>query len=99
MHRTLKSFLPFLLLSFLACSAAAQSQQSEPASDLISKSTMAIGFTVGGGSTKVDLKGTELMPQANGEAKVEAKAGVTKVEVTIKGLTPPSKLSGEYLTY
>ena len=62
---------------------------------------MAIGFTVGGGSTKVDLTGTELMPQASGEAKVEAKAkaGLTNIEVNVKGMTPPSQLGAEYLTF
>jgi len=81
--------------------AHAQAPQIVPASSLISKSTTAIGFTVGGGSTKVDLTGTELMPQANGEAKVQAKAkaGTTNIEVTVKGVTPPSKLGAEYLTF
>jgi outer membrane protein OmpA-like peptidoglycan-associated protein len=81
--------------------AHAQAPQNVPASSLISKSTTAIGFTVGGGSTKVDLTGTELMPQANGEAKVQAKAkaGTTNIEVTVKGVTPPSKLGAEYLTF
>ena len=60
-----------------------------------------MGYEVGGGSTKVDLKATELMPQANGVAKVEAKtkAGRTKVEVELKGMTPPSRLGAEFLTY
>src|SRR5258705_8874970 len=39
------------------------------------------------------------MAQANGEAKVEAKAGVTKVEVSIKGLAQPSTLGTEFMTY
>jgi hypothetical protein len=101
MHRNSTILLPLILLSFAVCFAGAQSQQNAPASNLISKSTMAIGFTVGGGSTKVDLKGTEFMPQANGEVKVEAKAkaGTTNLDVTVKGLTPPTKIGAEYLTY
>jgi outer membrane protein OmpA-like peptidoglycan-associated protein len=48
----------------------------------------------------VDLKGNELMPQASGEAKVEAKGGVTTIEVEVKGLWPqPTKLGAELLTY
>jgi outer membrane protein OmpA-like peptidoglycan-associated protein len=94
---------PAALIAFgaLGVTALGQTSQDIPASSLVSKSTMAIGFTVGGGSTKVDLTGTELMPQANGEAKVEAKAkaGLTNIEVTVKGLTPPSKLGAEYLTF
>jgi outer membrane protein OmpA-like peptidoglycan-associated protein len=101
MHRNPTTLFPVALLIFAACAAAAQSKQNEPPASLISKSTTAIGFTVGGGSTKVDLKGTELMPEASGEAKVEAKAktGTTNIEVTAKGLTAPSKLGAEYLTY
>ncbi len=91
--------LPLALLSFTASFAAAQSQQNTAASSVISKSTTAIGFPVGGGSTKVDLRGTERMPQANGEAKIEAKQGITNIEVTIKGLALPSTLGAEYLTY
>lgn len=79
--------------------AAAQSQQAAPASSLVSKSTKAIGYQVGGGSTKVDLEGTSLMPQARGEAKVEAQKGITKIEVKIVGLGQPSKLGTEFLTY
>ena len=85
----------------LAANAASQTPQEIPASSLISKSTVAIGFTVGGGSTKVDLTGTSLMPQASGEAKVQARAnaGLTNVEVTVMGMTPPSNLGAEYLTF
>jgi outer membrane protein OmpA-like peptidoglycan-associated protein len=101
MHRYPTTLFPVALLICAACAAAAQSKQNEPAAGLISKSTTAIGFTVGGGSTKVDLKATEFMPDASGEAKVEAKAktGTTNIEVTAKGLTSPSKLGAEYLTY
>jgi len=78
-----------------------QAPQDIPASSLINKSTVAIGFTVGGGSTKVDMTGTESMPQASGEAKVQARAnaGLTNIELTVKGMTPPSKLGAEYLTF
>jgi outer membrane protein OmpA-like peptidoglycan-associated protein len=93
--------LIFATLGAICVPAHAQTSQDVPASSLISKSTTAIGFTVGGGSTKVDLKGSELMPLANGEAKVQAKAkaGLTNIDVTVQGLTPPSKLGAEYLTF
>ncbi len=88
-------------LGALAANILGQTPQEIPASSLVSKSTVAIGFTVGGGSTKVDLTGTDLMAQANGEAKVQAKAnaGLTNIEVAVKGMTPPSKLGAEYLTF
>jgi outer membrane protein OmpA-like peptidoglycan-associated protein len=91
----------WIVLGAIGVLAYAQAPEEIPASSLISKSTVAIGFTVGGGSTKVDLTGTSLMPQANGEAKVQARAnaGLTNIEVSVKGMTPPSKLGAEYLTF
>ena len=72
-----------------------------PPSAVITKSTTAVGYEVGGGSTKVDLKGTDLMPDASGRAKVEikSKAGRTSVDVDVKGMKPPSTLGSEFLTY
>jgi len=90
-----------IALGAVAIPACAQTAPDVPSSNLVSRSTTAIGFTVGGGSTKVDLKGTDLASGASGEAKVQAKAkaGLTNLEVTVQGLTPPSKLGAEYLTY
>jgi outer membrane protein OmpA-like peptidoglycan-associated protein len=99
MRRFITAALTLALLSIAAGSTAAQSQQGAAASSVISKSTKAVGYPVGGGSTKVDLRGTSLMPGANGEAKVEAQKGITNIEVAIKGLGEPSKLGTEFLTY
>lgn len=100
--RQMKTFVVLLCwLSGFSGSAAAQADQEVPASSVITKTVSAVGYKVGGGSTKVDLKGTELMPRANGAAKVEAKskAGRTNVEVELKDMTPPSQLGAEFLTY
>jgi len=88
-------------LSGFSGSTAAQADQEVAPSSVITKTVRAVGYEVGGGSTKVDLKGTELMPRANGVAKVEAKskAGRTNVEVELKDMTPPSQLGAEFLTY
>jgi len=82
-----------------ASSTLAQSEQNVPAKDLVVKSVNAIGFPVGGGGIKVDLKGTEPMTQANGEAKVEAKQGKTNIKVSVTGLEQPTKLGAEFLTF
>lgn len=89
----------FLALGITVCTATAQAQQDVPESNLIMKSVKAVGYRVGGWSTKVDLKGTELMSQATGEAKVEAREGKTNIEVSIKNLAQPTKLGAEFLTY
>ncbi len=93
--------LVWLLSGLSADNADAQTGQELPQSATITKSVTAVGFEVGGGSTKVDLKGTELMLQASGWAKVEikSKAGRTSLEVQIKGLKPPSAVGAEFLTY
>jgi outer membrane protein OmpA-like peptidoglycan-associated protein len=92
-----------ILLSVAVRTTSAQSDQQSPqnvpASDLISRSVKAIGYKVNGGSTKVDLTPTDLLPQATGEAKVEAKTGATSIEVSIRNMQQPSKLGAEFLTY
>jgi outer membrane protein OmpA-like peptidoglycan-associated protein len=96
--RTLVAAASAVLL--LGASAAfAQAPPKTPASGVVSKSINAIGYTVGGGSTKIDLKATGSVPQASGEAQVEAKQGVTNIEVKVKGLSQPSTLGTEILTY
>jgi len=87
MHRN-KSFLCFLILTLTAGSPAGYSQEKVPDSSVVSKSVKAIGYRVGGGSTKVDLKGTDLMPEATGEIKVAAKAGATNIDVEDQGDDP-----------
>ncbi|MGC2197365.1 MAG: hypothetical protein WA628_22010 [Terriglobales bacterium] len=99
MLRQQTALLLFVVLRLSAGTVVAQSQPAAPASTVTTKSVKAIGYQVGGGGTKVDLKGTELMTQANGEAEVEAKAGATKVEVSIKGLAQPTTLGTEFMTY
>ncbi|MGD0223443.1 MAG: OmpA family protein [Terriglobia bacterium] len=98
MKRVCMMLLPFVSLCLSAGPVAAQSQPELPASDVISKSVTAIGYQVGK-STNVDLKGTDVMPQASGQAKVEAKPGITNIEVNVKGLAQPGTLSAEFLTY
>jgi outer membrane protein OmpA-like peptidoglycan-associated protein len=102
--RRARAVLCLLSIGSLAGIAAAQADQPDqalPASSVVTKSVKAVGYEVGGGSTKLDMKGTELMPQANGEAKVEikTKAGRANLEVSLKNMTPPSQLGAEFLTY
>jgi outer membrane protein OmpA-like peptidoglycan-associated protein len=59
----------------------------------------AIGYTVDGGSTEIDLKNSGLMPGVEGKAKVEAKRGVTMVEAEVNGLKTPSTIGAEFLTF
>jgi len=91
--------LSFAALCLSVSAVVAHPQQEAPTSGVVSRTVKAVGYQVGGGGTKVDLKGTDLLPQASGEAKVEAQKGVTKIEVVVKGLAQPGKLGSEFLTY
>ena len=64
-----------------------------------SRTAKAVNYQHRGGATKVDFKGTELLPGSRGEAKVESKQGYIEVEVEFDGLQPATKHGAEYLTY
>jgi outer membrane protein OmpA-like peptidoglycan-associated protein len=91
--------LAFVALTFPALATAGQPQLAATAQGLVKKSIKAVGYRVGGGGTKVNLVGTQLLPQAQGEARVEARPGVTNVEATVTGLSQPVKFGDQFLTY
>jgi len=64
-----------------------------------SRSVRAINYKHRGGATKLDFAGTDLMPAANGQAKVESKKGYIEIEVEFGNLQKPTTFGGEYLTY
>ena len=66
---------------------------------VVSRSVQAINYKHRGGATKVDFAGTDLMPQANGQAKVESKKGYIEIEVEFGNLQKPTTFGNEYLTY
>ena len=45
------------------------------------------------------MKGTVLLPKAEGEAKVEVMNGYTEINATFKNVDAPTKFGAEYLTY
>jgi outer membrane protein OmpA-like peptidoglycan-associated protein len=66
---------------------------------VVSRTTKAINYHHRSGSTRIDFRGTPLMPYARGEAKVESKQGVIKVDAEMEHLRPASQYGPEYLTY
>jgi len=66
---------------------------------VVSRTTRAVSYRHRSGSTKINFQGTDLMPAAAGEAKVESKRGALEVEVEFSGLDRPTTFGGEYLTY
>jgi outer membrane protein OmpA-like peptidoglycan-associated protein len=63
------------------------------------RTAKAVNYQHRSGATKIDLRGTELLSGARGEAKVESKQGYIEIEVEFDGLQPASKNGAEYLTY
>jgi outer membrane protein OmpA-like peptidoglycan-associated protein len=66
---------------------------------VVSRSIQAVNYKHRGGATKLDFAGTNLMPQANGQAKVESKKGYIEIEVEFGNLQKPTTFGNEYLTY
>jgi outer membrane protein OmpA-like peptidoglycan-associated protein len=66
---------------------------------VVSRSVRAVNYKHRGGATKLDFAGTNLMPAANGQAKVESKKGYIEIEVEFGNLQKPTTFGNEYLTY
>ena len=64
-----------------------------------SRTTKAINYQHRSGATKIDFRGTELLSNARGEAKVESKQGYIEIEVEFDNLRPATTQGSEYLTY
>ncbi|MGA2120132.1 MAG: OmpA family protein [Bryobacteraceae bacterium] len=89
------ALLPLLVIGV----AAGQAPESGFAPDPSNKPVQAISYRVGGGTTKVTLITTGAVREAYGEAKVEARKGVTDVEAEVKSLAQPTKFGASFLTY
>src|SRR5271165_2446841 len=66
---------------------------------VVGRTTKAINYNHRSGSTRIGFRGTQLMPDAHGEAKVESKQGVIKIDAEMENLGPATQFGPEYLTY
>jgi outer membrane protein OmpA-like peptidoglycan-associated protein len=66
---------------------------------VVSRTTKAINYNHREGSTPIDFRGTELMPAARGNARVDSKMGSTKVDTHLEKMTPAGQFGPEYMTY
>ena len=92
-------------------SAQAPSTQSENAArmaagstpiyrvSVTARTTKAISYQHRSGATRIDFRGTDLLPLSHGEARVESKQGRIAIEVEFRNLQPATKYGAEYLTY
>src|ERR1700693_6429498 len=63
------------------------------------RTTKAVNYRHRGGSTEVDFRGTELMPEVGGHAKVEGKGGRLAINAEFTHLGVASSFGGQFLTY
>src|SRR5436190_19530638 len=66
---------------------------------VVARTMKAINYNHRSGSTEIGFRGTSLMPLAKGEARVESKQGVIKINADMQKLEPATKFGPEYLTY
>jgi outer membrane protein OmpA-like peptidoglycan-associated protein len=59
----------------------------------------AINYRNRSGVTKVDFRGTSLMPESVGSAEVQSKQGTIKVDAKLKHLQPANRFGAEYMTF
>lgn len=67
--------------------------------DVVARTAKAVNYRHRSGATKVDLRGTALMPEARGDAKVRSKQGRIEIDTEYENLQPPMNFGSEYLTY
>jgi outer membrane protein OmpA-like peptidoglycan-associated protein len=104
----------FLAGGLVASAALAQTrpgpgpQSTTPAQDgpvpvfrvtVVGHTTPAINYRPRKGDTKVDFRGTPLLPFAVGEAEVGGKKGYIDIEAKFEKLAAPTQFGPEYLTY
>jgi outer membrane protein OmpA-like peptidoglycan-associated protein len=104
----MKKFAGLICATLLAGFAVAQQENTpvEPMDqtpvfrvNVVSRTTKAVNYRHRGGSTTVDMKGTSLMPEVSGKAKVEGKNGRLQVNVDLSKLGPANRVGPQFLTY
>jgi outer membrane protein OmpA-like peptidoglycan-associated protein len=67
--------------------------------NVVERKATALNYRHRNGATKIDFRGTSLMPAAHGEAKVESKQGYVEIEVEFCELQTATRFGPELLTY
>lgn len=68
--------------------------------NVVGRTTQAVNYRHRSGSTHVNFQGTDLMPEAKGNAKVDTnKLGRLVIDTSLHKLRPPTSFGPNYLTY
>jgi hypothetical protein len=65
----------------------------------VERATKAVNYGKRSGLTNVDVRGTALLPEARGKAKVARKEGHIEMQAEFVGLQGATRFGAEYLTY
>jgi hypothetical protein len=92
-----------LLAGFLGCGLFAFCQEQNAQSVVnvninISRTVPAVNYLTNS-STRIDFKGTPLLPFAVSDAKVENKKGLMSIDASFSKMSPAAQLGPEFLTY
>jgi outer membrane protein OmpA-like peptidoglycan-associated protein len=66
---------------------------------VVSRTVNAVNYRHHSGATGLEFRGTTLMPEAQGKAKVESRTGRMEVEASFEHLRKPQAIGPEFLTY
>ena len=67
--------------------------------NVVERTTQAVDYRDRGGSTEIQMRGTELMPSVTGDAKVTGRSGRLALNVSLKHMRPARDLGLPSLTY
>ena len=66
---------------------------------VVSRTIKAVNYRHRSEQTKVDFRGTALLPEATGNADVQSKQGAIRVEANFRHMAPASRFGPDYMTY
>lgn len=75
-----------------------QAEAQSAGIQMVARSIQAVDYR-SGATTGVDFKGTDLMPELAGKAKVSSKRALTDIHVDVEHLRPAKSIDLAYLTY
>src|SRR4051812_7257538 len=67
--------------------------------NVVERTTQAVDYRDRGGTTTVNIRGTELMPQVTGDAKISGHTGRLALNVSVRHMKGARELGLPYLTY
>jgi len=100
------SCLVLILLCATLLAQDAQNDRVEPMEHtpvyrvrVVARNILAVNYRNHSGSTDLNFRGTDLMPEARGKAEVESRTGRIQIKVDFEGMRNSRNFGSEYLTY